>query len=137
MLKLAEFGEFRQHHDNKYEKFEDEMKFDRYRTPENAISGLISVSQDVWVSGCLMVEVFSKPVWSEYEYENKMLDDLKKYYVPKINKDIPKQMWGLICECLNPFIETRINSQEALERYVRLMLKMGIPEIMKEIGRIV
>jgi hypothetical protein len=81
-----------------------------------------------------MVEIFSaNEVW-QGSSEIEMMRDLKKFYVPKIHKDIPKQMWGIICECMNPFKETRIDAKELLERYVKIMLKMRIPELQKDLG---
>jgi len=90
--------------------------------------------QDIWRLGCLMVEIFStKEVWQGHT-ELEMMRDLKKYYVPNIHKDIPKHMWGIICECLNPFKETRQDSKELLEKYVRLMMKLKIVELKSYLG---
>jgi hypothetical protein len=82
-----------------------------------------------------MVELFSaNEVWHGSS-EEEMMRDLRKYYVPKIHQDIPKHTWGIICECLNPFKETRIDAKELLERYVRLMQKLKIPELLKDIEK--
>ncbi len=81
-----------------------------------------------------MVELFSKnEIWSTHT-KDEMMRDLKKSFVPKIHPDVPKHMWGIICECLNPFPETRIDAKELLDRYVRLMLKLKIPELSKHLG---
>lgn len=64
-----------------------------------------------------------------------MLEELKKYYVPKIFSDVPHQTWGLICECLNPFSESRIDSKELLERFVKLLVKMKITIIEQELKK--
>jgi len=100
-----------------------------------AIDNYTAISADIWVLGCLIVEIFSaNEVW-QGSNESEMMRDLKKFYVPKIHKDIPKQMWGLICECLNPFKETRIEAKEVLEKFVKVMLKMKIPELARELGK--
>lgn len=79
--------------------------------------------------GCLFIEMFSeKNIWYGYK-ETQMLEDLKKYYVPKIFADVPHQTWGIICECMNPFSESRIDAKELLDRYVKLMQKMKINEL--------
>jgi pyruvoyl-dependent arginine decarboxylase (PvlArgDC) len=64
-----------------------------------------------------------------------MLRELIKGSVPKIPTDIPKNMWGIICECLNPFTETRLEAKELLERYAKVMLKMKIPELLRHLGK--
>jgi hypothetical protein len=83
-----------------------------------------------------MIEVFSSTeLWANLTKEE-MLRDLKKGSVPKIPADIPKNLWGLICECLNPFTETRIDAKELFDRYVKLMVKMKIPELFKHLGNL-
>jgi hypothetical protein len=83
------------------------------------------------------VEVFSSSeVWANSSEED-MVANLKKYYVPKIHKDIPKHTWGIICECLNPFREARIDGKELLDRYVRLMIKLKIPELAPYLGNLI
>jgi hypothetical protein len=90
---------------------------------------------DIWTIGCFMLELLSaSEVW-QGQSEGDMLRDLKKFYVPKIHQDIPKHSWGIICECLNPFKETRIEATELLQKYVRLMQKMKIPDIAKDIEK--
>lgn len=73
-----------------------------------------------------------KTVWHGYK-ETQIIEDLKKFYVPKIFSDVPHQTWGIICECLNPFHETRIDAEELLERYVKLMMKMKIKSLEREL----
>ena len=87
------------------------------------------IHSDIWVVGCLFIEFFSEnTIWYGYK-ESQMLEDLRKFYVPKIWQDVPHQTWGIICECLNPFYESRIDANELLDRYVKLMIKMKITEL--------
>jgi serine/threonine protein kinase len=92
------------------------------------------IESDIWVVGCIFVEIFSsKNVWEGVK-DNDVINDLKKYYVPKIHKDIPKNAWSVICECLNPFKETRINAKELLEKYALICKKIKLVEIAADIG---
>jgi len=125
---------FNKTHDNKNENLESEHKYDRYISPEKAQNMGIGIQNDLWLIGCLMIEMFSKnEIWASYSNED-MMRDLRKSFVPKIHPDIPKHMWGIICECMNPFPETRIEAKELLERYSRLMIKLKISEIAKYLG---
>ena len=110
--------------------------FDRYRPPESVLDDHSqSIESDVWAIGCLFVEIFSaQQVWAGMK-ENDILNELKKYYVPKIHKDIPKNAWSVICECLNPFKETRINAKELLDKYVLICKKIKLVEVAKDIGK--
>ncbi len=99
---------------------------------DNPSSGIES---DIWAIGCLFVEIFSaKQVWEGFS-ENEILNDLKKFYVPKIHRDIPKNAWSIICECLNPFKETRISAKELLDKYVLICRKLKLIEISKDLGK--
>lgn len=110
--------------------------FDRYSSPESVMDNPSSgIESDIWSIGCLFVEIFSaKKVW-EGITENEILSDLKKFYVPKIHRDIPKNAWSIICECLNPFKETRITSKELLEKYVLICRKLKLVVISKSLGK--
>jgi serine/threonine protein kinase len=135
LIPYAEFTKFNMHHENIEEKFEEEMKFDRYRSPEQVIEDYKGICNDVWLVGCVFVELFStSEIWAGYS-EEEMIRDLKKYYVPKIHKDIPKHCWGLICECLNPFRDARIEGKELIEKFAKLMFKLKIPELAKDLGK--
>jgi len=65
----------------------------------------------------------AQKVWMEYKEED-MMKDLMRYFVFKINKDIPKHCWSVICECINPFAETRSTAREILEHLSRLVFKL-------------
>jgi len=85
------------------------------------------IENDVWVIGCLFVEMFSDyNAWMNLR-EEEMMRDLNRYFVFKINKDIPKHCWSVICECINPFAETRSTAREVLEHLCRLIYKLKIP----------
>ena len=132
---LEQFLQFNKHHENKEEKLEPEFKYDRYISPEKAQNLGVGIQNDLWLIGCIMVELFSKnEIWSPLSKDD-MMRDLKRSFVPKIHPDVPKHMWGIICECLNPFPETRIDAKELLERYIKLMLKLKIPELSKHLGK--
>ena len=90
---------FNQNHEKKKEDFHEDFKFNRYVSPEDVIDGTSNnIESDIWAIGCLFVEIFSTlEVWAGSS-ENDMLRDLRKYYLPKINKDISKYAWGVICE---------------------------------------
>lgn len=64
-------------------------------------------------------------VWKEGR-EQDMEKDLNRYFVFKINKDIPKHCWSVICECINPFAETRSTAREILEHLCRLVTKLKV-----------
>lgn len=126
---------FSKSYDNKKEYVEPEYKYDRYTSPEKAQNMGIGIQNDLWLIGCIIIEMFSKnEIWAPYT-KDEMIRDLRKSFVPKIHPDIPKHMWAIICECLNPFPETRINSKELLERYSKIMLKLKIPELAKHLGK--
>ena len=110
--------------------------FDRYSPPEHVIENPSEgIESDIWSIGCLFVEIFSaKQVWEGYN-ESDILNDLKKFYVPKIHRDIPKNAWSIICECLNPFKETRIDAKELLEKYVLICKRIKLFEISKDLGK--
>lgn len=109
--------------------------FDRFSPPEGVFdSPLIGLESDIWGMGCLFVEIFSaQQVWAGIN-DADIVVDLKKFYVPKIHKDIPKNAWSVICECLNPFKETRINAKELLDKYVLICKKIKLVEVAKDIG---
>lgn len=126
--------QFNKHHENKEEKIDPEYKYDRYVSPEKAQNLGVGIQNDIWLMGCIIVEIFSKnEIWSPLSKDD-MMRDLKRSFVPKIHPDVPKHMWGMVCECLNPFPETRIDAKELLERYTKLMHKLKIPELAKHLG---
>jgi hypothetical protein len=84
---------------------------------------------DIWMLGCLFVEMFSKfKVWDGYS-ENEIIKQLKNLSMPKIPNDIPQYNWGLICECLNPFFKARQDIKDVLTRYYFLVGKLGYTDI--------
>lgn len=128
---------FNQTHDNKPENFKgyDKHPYNRYLAPEQVVEERRILVTDVWIIGCIFIELFSdKCIWYGYK-ETQMLEELRKFYVPKIFSDVPHSTWGLICECLNPFDESRINSKELLDRYVKLMFKMNNPLLTDQLKR--
>jgi len=126
--------QFNKNHGNKDEKIEPEFKYDRYISPEKAQNMCVGIENDLWLIGCIIVEMFSKSeIWAPNSKDD-MMRDLNKSFVPKIHPDVPKHMWGIICECLNPFPETRIDAKVLLERYSKLMLKLKIPGLSKNLG---
>ncbi len=105
---------------------DDDFPYNRYKSPEIAHDELSGTLNDVWVTGCLFVEMFSAHhVWMDAR-EDDMMKDLNRYFVFKINKDIPKHCWSVICECINPFRETRSTAREVLEHLSRLIYKLKI-----------
>ena len=118
-------------------ELEDNNQFNRLSSPEHIQQRVIGLENDVWVIGCLFVEIFSKKeVWYGIT-EEEIKEDLKKNYVPKIHADIPKNAWGVICECLNPFTETRIQSDELLFKYSIICKRLNCIEINSETSKII
>ena len=107
----------------------------RYSAPELFIEpNVIGPVNDIWMLGCLFVEAFSKfKVWDGYS-ENEIIKQLKNLSVPKIPNDIPQNIWGLICECLNPFHKARNDIKDVLARFYFLVGKIGYPEIQHRIA---
>ena len=104
--------------------------FLRYTAPElfqePAITNPVN---DIWMLGCLFVEMFSKfKIWDGYS-ENEIIKQLKNLSTPKIANDIPQYNWGLICECLNPFFKARQDIKDILTRYYFLVGKLGYTDI--------
>ena len=89
--------------------------FLRFMAPELLLEPQISNScNDVWMLGCLIIECFSKlKMWEGYT-ETEIIKQLKNLASPKVPNDIPKFLWGIICECLNPFHQTRVDIKELL-----------------------
>lgn len=136
LVPIPEYLSFNASNESKGEAFKEEgMTFNRYTTPECAIEKIYIPESDLWIIGCIFIEVFSdRPIWHDYK-ESQMIEDLKKYYVPRINSDIPHQTWGMVCDCLNPFREARINSKELFDKYVSLMMKMKISFLIKHLEK--
>jgi hypothetical protein len=79
--------------------------------------------------GCLIVEVFSKSrIWEGYT-EGEIVKQLKILQIPKIPNDIPQTIWGLICECLNPFHKARNEIKDVIVRYYYLLSKVGFSDL--------
>jgi hypothetical protein len=79
--------------------------------------------------GCLIVEVFSKSrIWDGYT-EGEIVKQLKILQIPKIPNDIPQTIWGLICECLNPFHKARHDIKDVIVRYYYLLGKVGYSDL--------
>jgi hypothetical protein len=102
----------------------------RFTAPEllqdNEITGPYN---DVWMLGCLWIELFSrKKVWDGYT-ESEISKQLKNYTMPKIPSDIPQLCWGVICECLNPFFKTRIDVKEVVMKFHNILSKLGQNEV--------
>lgn len=102
----------------------------RYTPPEklNDIPILGNVN-DIWMLGCLLIEMFSKEkVWEGYT-ENVIIKQLKLLQIPKIPRDIPQIIWNIICECLNPFYKTRSNINDIIEHYKIILTKVNKNDI--------
>ncbi len=99
----------------------------RFTPPEQLLEQpVFSYVNDVWMLGCLLIEIFSKQkVWDGYS-ENEIIKQLKNLTSPKVPNDIPQSMWGIICECLSPFHKARIDIKEALVRFYYLCGKLGL-----------
>jgi len=104
--------------------------FLRFMAPELVLEPQhIGVINDIWMLGCLFIEIFSKQrVWEGYS-EGEILKQLKAQISPKVPNDINPQCWGLICECLNPFDKARIDIRDVLVRYYYLMGKLGFTDL--------
>ena len=86
--------------------------------------------------GCLIVEVFSQTrIWDGYS-DGEILSQLKMKQIPKLPTSIPHQKWGIICECLNPFYESRINILDAIIRLCHLLIKLGFHDIVSRLESI-
>lgn len=93
---------------------------------ENEVVGPFN---DIWMLGCLWVELFSKKkIWDGYT-ENEITKQLKNNAMPKLPSDIPQACWGIICECLNPFFKTRIDIKELVMKFYQILIKLGKNEI--------
>ena len=104
-------------------------------TPEQVVEERKYLCSDIWLIGCIFIELFSeKYIWYGFK-ETQMIEELRKLSVPKIFSDVPHQSWGIICECLNPFTDSRIDAKELLERYVALMKKMKNPLLTEELKK--
>ncbi len=109
---------------------DDEDLIVRYTPPEllqeNEVPGPFN---DIWMLGCLWVELFSKKkIWDGYT-ENEITKQLKNYTMPKLPSDIPQLCWGVICECLNPFFKTRTDIKETVMKFYQILARLGQNEI--------
>lgn len=79
--------------------------------------------------GCLFIEIFSKyKVWEGYS-ETEILRQLKSQISPKVPNDVMPDCWGLICECLNPFPQARIDIRNVMIRFFNLLEKLSMPDL--------
>ncbi len=89
----------------------------------------IGVINDIWMLGCLFIEIFSKyRVWEGYS-DSEIMKQLKSQIIPKVPNDIAPECWGLICECLNPFYKARIDIRDVMIRYFYLLGKLGFSDL--------
>jgi hypothetical protein len=102
----------------------------RYSPPELLQDNdIIGAFNDIWMLGCLWIELFSKKkVWDGYT-ENEITKQLKNFTMPKIPSDIPQTCWGIICECLNPFYKTRLDIKEVVMKYQSILSRVGENEV--------
>jgi hypothetical protein len=109
-----------------------EDNFLRFTAPEMLLEpSYINISNDIWMLGCLFVEIFSKyKIWDGYS-ENEVAKQLKNKTLPKLPIDIPEELWGLICDCLSPFHKTRNDIREVINRYLSIMHKLGKDELVE------
>ena len=107
-----------------------EDTFLRFRAPELVQQDpLIGIVNDIWMLGCLFIELFSKyKVWEGYS-EAEILKNLKNGISPKVPNDIQPECWGLICECLNPFSNARIDIRDVMVRYYYMLGKLGFYDL--------
>ena len=90
---------------------------------------IIGVTNDIWMLGCLFIEMFSKyKVWEGHS-ESEILKQLKSQISPKVPNDVMPECWGLICECLNPFAKARVDIRDVLVRYYYLLGKLSLSEL--------
>lgn len=84
---------------------------------------------DIWMLGCFWIELFSKKkIWEGYT-ENEITKQLKSYTMPKIPSDSPQLCWGIICECLNPFYDSRVQIKEIIIKFQSVLSRLGQTEV--------
>lgn len=106
----------------------------RYTPPEShTLPSYSGNANDIWMLGCLIVEIFSKSrIWEGYS-ESEIIKQLKIQQIPKIPTDIPQQKWGMICECLNPFYKARIDIKDVIQRLYYLLVKLGYHDLVSRL----
>lgn len=125
---------FRDQSDDEDEIFDKLLNSDdsflRFMAPELLQEPQVSnACNDVWMMGCLVIECFSKSkMWEGYT-ETEIIKHLKNLTSPKVPNDIPKFLWGIICECLNPFQQTRVDIKELLSRFFMLYGKLNLVDL--------
>ena len=102
----------------------DDFNIIRYTPPERvSVPPIVDTVNDIWMLGCLMIEVFSRSKVWEDQSETMIIKSLKALSIPKIPRDINKENWGIICECLNPFYQTRIDIRDVFIRMDEVISK--------------
>ena len=102
----------------------DDFNIIRYTPPERvSVPPIVDTVNDIWMLGCLMIEVFSRSKVWEDQGETMIIKSLKSLSIPKIPRDINKENWGIICECLNPFYQTRIDIRDVFIRMDEVISK--------------
>lgn len=106
----------------------------RFTPPELLLDTPIVFSgNDIWMLGCLIIEIFSKSkVWDGYT-ENEIIKQLKNITSPKVPNDIPQSLWGLICECISPFYKARIDIKDTFVRFHYLCNKLQLTDLTSRI----
>jgi serine/threonine protein kinase len=105
----------------------------RYTPPENIENINTSPINNIWMLGCLFIELFStNRVWEGFT-NDEIIKNLKSQIIPKIPNDFPQQCWGIVCECLNPYFQARSDIKEILSRFYSLMGKMLYTDLQTKI----
>jgi hypothetical protein len=106
----------------------------RYTPPELLLTNKLEFVNDIWMLGCLFIELFSKSkVWEGYS-DSEVIKHLKSYTIPKIPNDFPQQCWSILCECLNPFSQARSEIKDILCRFHQLMGKLSYTDLQIKIS---
>jgi serine/threonine protein kinase len=107
----------------------------RYLAPEMVLDNkAISPANDIWMLGCLFIELFSNSrVWQGCS-DSEIIKNLKSFTIPKVPSDFPQLCWGVLCECLNPFSQARSDIKDILCRFYQLMGKYSHSDLQIKIS---
>lgn len=107
----------------------------RFTAPELFLEPPVNSNvNDIWMLGCLLLETFSKyKVWDGYT-ETEIIKQLKNLTTPKVPNDIAQILWGMICECLNPFHKARQDIKDVLTRWYFMMGKLGYVDLQQRLA---